>query len=64
MSNESERTCINKAIERNRLSPCEYKTDDLVCSNCGETTYADNIGINSPIDWAFCPHCGARVVEE
>lgn len=34
---------------------------DRSCSACGETFCADGDGVNHPIDWAFCPNCGARV---
>lgn len=39
------------------------KTDNLICSNCGETFCADPDGINTPIDWTYCPNCGYRIVE-
>ena len=59
-----ERTCTNKAVEISRMAPIEFRTDDLICSACHETFCADRDGINHPIDWAFCPNCGARVVVE
>lgn len=61
-----ERTCRNKIIEINRRTPPEYRfrTDDFVCTACGEHFFADSEYINHPIDWAFCPNCGAKVVDE
>ena len=59
-----ERTCTNKAVEISRMAPIEFRTDDFICSACHETFCADRDGINHPIDWAFCPNCGARVVVE
>lgn len=47
-------TCKNK----------EERTDNFICSACGETFCADPDGVNFPIDWAYCPNCGARVVRE
>lgn len=47
-------TCKNK----------EERTDNFICSACGETFCADPDGVNFPIDWAYCPCCGARVVRE
>lgn len=57
-------TCKNKADELNRMAPLEMRTDNLICSACGETFCADSEGVNFPIDWAYCPECGARVVNE
>ena len=57
-----ERTCVNKAIEVNRMAPPMLRTDNLVCSACGESFFADSEGINHPIDWPYCPNCGAEVV--
>lgn len=57
-------TCENKAIAINRRTPPEFRTDNLICSCCGTTFFADSEGINFPIDWAFCPECGARVVSD
>ncbi len=57
-------TCHNKADELNRMAPLEMRTDNLICSACGETFCADEEGANHPIDWAYCPNCGARVVSE
>ena len=37
--------------------------DVIACSACGETFCADGDVVNHPIDWAFCPNCGAEVVE-
>lgn len=56
-------TCQNKQIVYNRMAPIEFRTDNLTCSACGETFCADGDGVNHPIDWAFCPNCGARVTE-
>lgn len=56
-------TCHNKQIEINKMAPLEFRTDNLICSNCGETFCADPDGINAPIDWAYCPSCGYRIVE-
>lgn len=56
-------TCHNKQIEINKMVPLEFRTDNLICSNCGETFCADPDGINAPIDWAYCPNCGYRIVE-
>lgn len=56
-------TCHNKQIEINKMAPLEFRTDNLICSNCGETFYADPDGINAPTDWAYCPNCGYRIVE-
>ena len=57
-------TCENKAIAINRRTPPEFRTDNLICSCCGTTFFADSEGINFPIDWAFCPECGARVISD
>lgn len=56
-------TCQNKQIVYNRTAPKEFRTDNLICSACGEIFCADGDGVNHPIDWAFCPNCGAEVVE-
>ena len=55
-------TCKNKLDELNRMAPLEMRTDNFVCSACGETFCADPDGVNFPIDWAYCPNCGARVM--
>lgn len=55
-------TCKNKQVETNKMAPFEFKADNFICSNCGETFCADKEGINAPIDWSYCPNCGARVV--
>lgn len=55
-------TCQNKQIIYNRTAPIEFRTDNFTCSACGETFCADGDGVNHPIDWAFCPNCGAEVV--
>lgn len=54
-------TCHNRQIAFNRTSPQEFRTDNLICSSCGETFCADPDWVNFPIDWAYCPNCGARV---
>lgn len=56
-------TCHNKAIAINKMAPLEFRTYNLICSNCGETFRADLDGINAPIDWTYCPNCGYRIVE-
>lgn len=56
-------TCHNKQIEINKMAPLEFRVDNLICSNCGETFCADPDGINVPIDWTYCPNCGYRIVE-
>lgn len=56
-------TCHNKAIAINKMAPLEFRTYNLICSNCGETFRADLDGINTPIDWECCPNCGYRIVE-
>lgn len=56
-------TCHNKQIEINKMAPLEFRVDNLICSNCGETFCADPDGINAPIDWTYCPNCGYRIVE-
>lgn len=56
-------TCHNKAIAINKMAPLEFRTYNLICSNCGETFRADLDGINTPIDWEYCPNCGYRIVE-
>ena len=55
-------TCQNKQVVYNRTAPKEFRTDNFTCSACGETFCADGDGVNHPIDWAFCPNCGAEVV--
>ena len=54
-------TCRNKQIAYNRTAPREFRTDNFICSECRETFCADGDGVNHPIDWAYCPNCGARV---
>lgn len=61
---EPERTCRNKAVRNNKEFPPEYRTDNFICSACGALFFADSEYINHPIDWAFCPDCGAKVVGE
>jgi hypothetical protein len=43
-------TCKNKADELNRMAPMEMRTDNLICSACGETFCADPDGVNFPIE--------------
>lgn len=57
-------TCKNKQVEINKMAPIEFRTDNFICSNCGEIFCADKEGINAPIDWSYCPSCGARVVRD
>lgn len=57
-------TCHNRQIAYNKTAPEEFQTDDFICSACGELFCADGDGVNHPIDWAYCPNCGARVVDE
>lgn len=61
---EPERTCWNKAVRNNKEFPPEYRTDNFICSACGALFFADSEYINHPIDWAYCPDCGAKVVDE
>lgn len=63
VSNLIDPTCHNRQIAYNRASPEEFRTDNFICSTCGELFCADPDGVNHPIDWAYCPNCGARVVE-
>lgn len=57
-------TCQNKQVVFNRTSPKEFRTDNFICSACGEIFCADGDGVNHPIDWAFCPNCGAEVLND
>lgn len=57
-------TCKNKQVEVNKMAPIEFRADNFICSNCGETFCADKEGVNAPIDWSYCPACGARVVRD
>lgn len=57
-------TCQNKQVVYNRTAPKEFRTDNFTCSACGETFCADGDGVNHPIDWAFCPNCGAEVLND
>lgn len=57
-------TCQNKQVVYNRTAPKEFRTDNFTCSACGETFFADGDGVNHPIDWAFCPNCGAEVLND
>lgn len=56
-----ERTCRNKQIGINKSATLEFRNDNFICSACHETFFADNEYINHPIDWAYCPNCGARI---
>lgn len=56
-----ERTCINKVIAINKNTPLEFRTDNFNCSNCNALFFADGEHVNYPIDWAYCPNCGAKV---
>lgn len=38
-------TCHNKQIEINKMAPLEFRTDNLICSNCGETFCADQTAL-------------------
>lgn len=60
---EPERICRNKVIKNNKEFPPEHRTDNFICSACGAHFFADSEYINHPIDWAFCPDCGAKVVD-
>ena len=55
-------TCKNRQVDINKMAPIEFRADNFICSNCGETFCADKEGVNAPIDWSYCPACGARVV--
>lgn len=55
-------TCHNKQIAYNKSAPKEFRIDNFICSECRETFCADGDGVNHPIDWAYCPNCGCRVV--
>lgn len=57
-------TCRNKQIKINEMASLEFRTYSFTCSNCCKTFRADLDGINTPIDWAYCPNCGARVVSD
>lgn len=57
-------TCKNKQVDINKMAPIEFRADNFICSNCGETFCADKEGVNAPIDWSYCPNCGARVVSD
>ena len=59
-----ERTCKNKIVETNAYTPLEFRTDNFLCSECNEMFFADSERVNYPIDWAYCPSCGARVVSD
>ncbi|MDY4522744.1 MAG: hypothetical protein SPD80_04045 [Atopobium sp.] len=56
--------CRNKQVAYNKSAPREFRTDNFICSACGETFCADGDWVNHPIDWAYCPNCGARIVRE
>lgn len=57
-------TCKNRQVDINKMAPIEFRADNFICSNCGETFCADKEGVNVPIDWSYCPDCGARVVRD
>lgn len=57
-------TCKNRQVDINKMAPIEFRADNFICSNCGETFCADKEGVNAPIDWSYCPACGARVVRD
>lgn len=57
-------TCKNRQVDINKMAPIEFRADNFICSNCGETFCADKEGVNAPIDWSYCPNCGARVVRD
>lgn len=57
-------TCKNRQVDINKMAPIEFRADNFICSNCGETFCADKEGVNVPIDWSYCPACGARVVRD
>lgn len=59
-----ERTCRNLIIDINRRTPLEYRTDNFLCSACKASYDADSEHINHPIDWPYCPNCGAKVVDD
>lgn len=64
MEPKPERTCRNLIIDINRRTPLEYRTDNFLCSVCKASYYADSEHINHPIDWPYCPNCGAKVVND
>lgn len=56
------RTCVNLSARTNEVVPIEFRTNNFLCSECKEKFFADSDGVNYPIDWAYCPNCGAEVV--
>lgn len=64
LANLIDPTCKNRQVDINKMAPIEFRADNFICSNCGETFCADKEGVNAPIDWSYCPACGARVVRE
>lgn len=46
-----------------QMLPVEFRDDSFICSECREMFFTDGDGINRPVDWGFCPSCGARVLE-
>lgn len=64
MEPKPERTCRNLIIDINRRTPLEYRTDNFLCSACKASYDADSEHINHPIDWPYCPNCGAKVVDD
>lgn len=64
VESKPERTCRNLIIDINRRTPLEYRTDNFLCSACKASYDADSEYINHPIDWPYCPNCGAKVVDD
>lgn len=64
LANLIDLTCKNRQVDINKMAPIEFRADNFICSNCGETFCADKEGVNAPIDWSYCPACGARVVRD
>lgn len=64
LANLIDPTCKNRQVDINKMAPIEFRADNFICSNCGETFCADKEGVNAPIDWSYCPACGARVVRD
>lgn len=51
-----ERTCMNVSAD-----PLGFE-----CSECGSYSYGQTPTVwnGGPIDWAYCPSCGAEVVDD
>lgn len=64
LANLIDPTCKNRQVDINKMAPIEFRADNFICSNCGETFCADKEGVNAPINWSYCPACGARVVRD